>query len=152
MKITMEQTESGKEELILRYSEMNEQIAAILALAFGQKETMSGEKQGEKELTIFSVREVYYFESVDATTYAYLKDEVYRVRERLEDMAERYRSLGFVRCSRTMVCNLHKVEHLKSEAGGRILATMKNKEQVLISRKYAGEVRRVLLDGRGNRK
>lgn len=46
-----------------------------------------------------------------------------------------------------MILNLYKISFLKSEPGNRIRATMENGEQVMISRRYAKELRQILKGG-----
>jgi DNA-binding LytR/AlgR family response regulator len=46
-----------------------------------------------------------------------------------------------------MAVNLYKVDWLKSQPGGRILAALKNGEKVVISRKYAETLREQLRRG-----
>lgn len=149
MKIVMQQIEEGEEELILRYREMNAQTEAILRLAEGMREKLSGMKAGcSGEIFLINPEEVYYFESVDKMTYAYLKNGIFRLRESLNELLAGYESRGFFRCSRTMLVNIYRVEHLKSEPAGRILATLNNGEKIIISRKYAKEFRTWLRRGR----
>lgn len=90
---------------------------------------------------------ILYLESVDGVTYAYLKDRVCRVQSSLFELALCYEGRGFFRCSKSMVLNLYKISFLKSEPGNRIRATMENGEQVMISRRYAKELRRILKGG-----
>ncbi|MDE6606541.1 MAG: LytTR family transcriptional regulator DNA-binding domain-containing protein, partial [Lachnospiraceae bacterium] len=90
----------------------------------------------------------YYFESVDGGTFAYAEDKVGRVSESLGELAGRYEERGFFRCSKSMVLNIYKISHLKSEPGNRICATMENDEQVFISRRYAKELRQILKGGK----
>ena len=62
-----------------------------------------------------------------------------------------YSEEGFFRCSKAMVLNVYRIEKLQSLSGNRIDATMDNGEHVIISRRYAKELR-VLLKGGGRRR
>lgn len=88
-----------------------------------------------------------YLESVDGVVYAYLADRVLQVKISLWTAAAGFEGRGFLRCSKSMVINLYKISHLKSEPGNRICATMENGEQVMISRKYAKDLRQRLKGG-----
>ena len=57
---------------------------------------------------------------------------------------ERFARDGFFRCSKSMVINVCHVDRLKSESGNRIDAQMGNGEHVMISRRYAKALRRIL--------
>lgn len=74
---------------------------------------------------------IYYLESVDGATFAYLKNQVYKVFDGLGSLAESYEYCVFPRCSKSMVINVYKINHLRSEPGNRIRATMENGEQVI---------------------
>lgn len=147
MKITMQQTAQGEEEMIIRYRQMSPEIEAILHFVENQSEKLVGTRDGG-EMFLLIPSAIYYFESVDGVTYAYQKEGVYRIGQSLNEVLTRFEPCGFFRCSRTMVVNIHKMERLKSEPGGRILATLSNEEKIIISRRYAGALRDILKKGR----
>ncbi|MCR2048857.1 LytTR family transcriptional regulator DNA-binding domain-containing protein [Acetatifactor muris] len=149
MKITLQKVDGEEEEVIIRYREMTWEISDVVRLLSGGGRRLSGVKEDGEARYYFTPEEVYYFESVDGRIYAYLEKAVYRIRESLEDISEQYAELGIVRCSRTMAVNLYQVEWLKSQPGGRILASLRNGENIVISRRYAGELRRQLRRGGG---
>lgn len=146
MKLTMSRISEGEEEVIIRYREMNEQIKIIAGVVQGTGHKISAEADGKRALLL--PEDIFYLESVDGATYAYLKDKVYRVFESLEKLTCYYEGRGFFRCSKSMVINIYKINYLKSEPGNRIRATMENEEQVMISRKYAKQLRIILKGGK----
>ena len=145
MKLTMSRIVQGEDEIIIKYREMNEQIESIIGIVQGKGHKISA--YGDGSIHLLFPEEIYYLESVDGVTFAYLKDKVYRVSMSLFELAVCYENRGFFRCSKSMVLNIYKISHLKSEPGNRILATMENGEQVMISRKYAKELRQILKGG-----
>ncbi len=146
MRLELEQIDHGEDEVILRYREMNGQVEAIAAIARGMDPRICASMDGVRLL--LRPEEIFYVESVDGGNFAYLADQVCRVSESLGELAAYYGGRGFFRCSKSMVLNIHKISRLKSEPGNRIRATMENGEQVMISRKYAGLLRRTLQGGR----
>lgn len=148
MKLRLNRISEGDDEVIVRYREMNEQIEAIAAIAEGSAPRLQALWEGH---TLWILPEsIYYLENVDGTTYVYLEDKVARVAESLRALEICYGSRGFFRCSKSMILNIYKISRLKSEPCSRIRATMENGEQVMISRKYAKELRRILRGGAGN--
>ena len=145
MKLTMENVCQGEEEVVIRYAQMTGQIQAIVELVQGTGKRIRA--VWEENTFLLKPEEIYYFESVDGGTFAYAEDKVGRVSESLGELAGRYEGRGFFRCSKSMVLNIYKISYLKSEPGNRICATMENNEQVLISRRYAKELRRILKGG-----
>lgn len=146
MKLTMQQITEGMDEVIIRYRQMNEEVETIASVVQTAGKRIDGYEDGRQFL--LSPEQIYYFESVDGVTYAYLKDRVCKVNDSLERLAIHYEDRGMFRCSKSMVINIYKISYLKSEPGNRICATMENGEQVMISRRYARILRQILKGGR----
>ena len=145
MKLTLTQITEGEEEVIIRYRKMNQQVREIAGMVRGTQRKIRA--VWEDQVIFLLPEEVYYFENVDGITYAYLADKVARVGESLRELVLSYEKRGFFRCSKSMVLNIRRIGYLKSEPGNRIRATMENGEQVMISRKYAKELRNILRGG-----
>lgn len=148
MKLTMNKISQGDDEVIIRYREMNKQIEMIAALAEGKTSKISA--RYNDEMILLSPEAILYLESVDGVTWAYLSDKVCRIYESLEKAVLAWGERGFFRCSKSMVINIYRISTLKSESGNRILALMENGEKVMISRRYARELRRILKGGAEN--
>ncbi len=148
MKLTMNKISQGDDEVIIRYREMNKQIEMIAALAEGKTSKISA--RYNDEMILLSPEAILYLESVDGVTWAYLSDKVCRIYESLEKAVLAWGERGFFRCSKSMVINIYRISTLKSESGNRILALMENGEKVMISRRYARELRRILKGGPEN--
>lgn len=145
MKLTLERITDGDEEVVIRYYEMDEEIEAIAGIVQGTGLRIPAVWEGQTLLVLPEM--VYYIENVDGTTYAYLDDKIVRVPESLRALELHYGNRGFFRCSKSMILNIYKIGYLKSEPHNRIRATMENGEQVMISRKYAKELRQILRGG-----
>lgn len=150
MRIVLQKVEAGDEEVVIRYHEMTREVSDIIKMFSRGDSRLGGTKEDLRQIYYFAPEDVFYFESVDGVVYACLEEEVYRVREKLEELVYQYGELGIVKCSRTMAVNLYKVEWLRSQPGGRIMASLKNGEKVVISRRYAEELRNRLKRGRGS--
>lgn len=145
MKLTLERIADGDEEVLIRYYEMNEEIEVIAGIVRGTGLRIPAIWEGQTLLLLPEL--IYYMENVDGVTYAYLEDKVVRVSESLRTLELCYGKRGFFRCSKSMILNIYKIRYLKSEPYSRIRATMENGEQVMISRKYAKELRQILKGG-----
>ena len=84
-----------------------------------------------------NVVDILYVESVDRKTFGYTVDEVYEMDCKLYEIEERYKQFDYIRISKSCIVNLRKIHSLKPEFGGKILATMENREKLYISRQYA---------------
>ena len=138
----MENVCQGEEEVVIRYAQMTGQIQAIVELVQGTGKRIRA--VWEENTFLLRPEEIYYFESVDGGTFAYTDNRVGKVPESLMELAVCYEGRGFFRCSKSMVLNIYKISYLKSEPGNRIRATMENGEEVLISRRYAKQLRQIL--------
>lgn len=146
MKLTMNRISDGEEEVIIKYQTMSEKISAIVSIVQGAEQRLKGDWEGK---TVFVTPEqVFYMENVDGETWVYLSDKVVSVPQSLKALAMAYENRGFFRCSKSMILNIYKIAYLKSEPGNRILATLENEEQVMISRRYAKQLRQILKGGR----
>lgn len=131
--------------MIIKFREMNERIEAIAGMVQGNGCKICAYENGQMYLVL--PEHIYYLESVDGITFAYLKDKVCKVQMSLLEASVCYGDRGFFRCAKSMVINIYRIDHLKSEPGNRILATMENGEKVMISRKYAKGLRQILKGG-----
>lgn len=145
MKLTLQQIENGTEEVIIKYRTMTEQIDRLVNFINRQEEKWIVYKDGQ--MVMISPQKVIYLESVDGTTYLYTDDEVYRTGISLAAAEAAYMEEGYFRCSKSMVINIYRIQRLKSQAGNRIDALMDNGEHVVISRRYAKELRSILKGG-----
>lgn len=145
MKVTLSPEPGASNEIILRYAEMNDEVRAVLELLSLRDRRLAVEDAGA--LRLLDPSEVLYFESVDERTFAYTAQGVYRVGQSLSAVAEALAGRGFFRCSKSMAVNLRRIEALKSGDYGRIFATLANGERILVSRRYATELRNRLKEG-----
>lgn len=151
LKVTLNQIESGEDEVIINYLAMTREVEDVIRAAGGREEKIPctscvscGSDAGGDSKYMVSVGCVLYAESVDRVTYIYTADGVYKTPCTLQHLELAYGGRGFFRCSKSMIINIYRISELRSESGGRINAAMENGEHVIISRKYAKSFRREL--------
>lgn len=93
---------------------------------------------------IVSPNDIFYIESVDKKTFIYTEDKVLSTDKRLYELEEILDNRDYIRCSKSVIINLNKVVKLKPEITRNILATLSNDEVVVISRRYATELKKLL--------
>lgn len=142
MLLHTEKIQSGEDEVIIKYKEMNNQIKDIIMYVNEQVSPIIGSMN--KEQHILTQNEIYYFESVDNMVFAYTKSESYETKHTLYELEDILNKRRFFRCSKSIIINITRIKALKSLAGNRIDATLDNQEHVIISRRYAKEFRRRL--------
>lgn len=143
MKIRIENIANKEEEhVLIRCYRVNEEVIEIVKFIQSKSDILSGYEHSR--LYQISLRDIYYFESVDNKTYAYLKNKVYEIKNRLYELEELYDQRQFFRCSKSVIINLLKIESVKPALNGRFTAILKNGEQIIISRQYVPKLREVL--------
>lgn len=142
MKVTLQQIYEGSEEAVIKYRQMTERIEGIVRYLEGQNEKLIVIKDGRQIL--LNLPDIIYAESVDGTTFLYTQSEIYRTVHTLAHFEARYAEEGFFRCSKSVVLNIYRISRLKSMSGSRIDATMDNEEHIIISRRYARQLRSIL--------
>ena len=87
---------------------------------------------------------ILYIESVDKKTFIYTENQTLMSEKRLYELEELLDRRDFFRCSKSVILHLNKVQQLKPEITRNILATLVNGERVVISRRYAPELKKLL--------
>ena len=62
----------------------------------------------------------------------------------LSELEERLADAHFVRIAKNCLVNLCRIAGLKPYVGGRLLARLDNNEEIVISRKYASAIKKLL--------
>ncbi|EFQ57625.1 LytTR family DNA-binding domain-containing protein [Streptococcus downei] len=145
MKLRLEQMSDGEEEVLVRYRQMTPKIQAICDLVEEGRPKILVSHQRENSYLFLD--DILYFESVDGKTFAYTQAAVHEVGRTLKDLSASYANNGFFRASKSLLVNIYHIASFKSQSFGRIEALLDNDEVVVISRKYAGQLRQVLEEG-----
>lgn len=145
MKITIEHGIFPENEIVLRCNSLDEEMLHILTLLKSQSQSLCvWDESRKKELFFISPSDILYGESVDEKTFLYDAGAIYRTAFSLAELCERYEGMGYFRVGKSTILNLYKIAGLKSCSAGRIEATMKNGERMMISRHYAPLLRQKL--------
>lgn len=91
-----------------------------------------------------SIHDIYYFEAVEKKTFVCMKEAVYECDPRLYELEQVHAAAGLVRISKSIVVNIHKVQHVRPTLNGRFIATLKNNEEVVINRHYVPAFKKML--------
>lgn len=143
MNITVETDSSLLDtEVLIKCIEVDETIESIIASLHMHERKIMGKLDGETLLVAAS--EVLYFECVERRTFAYTTSSVFEVPYKLYEIEERYYRCGFERVAKSCIVNLCRVDRLCPYIGGRLLMSLDNDENILVSRSYAKSVIRRL--------
>lgn len=95
-------------------------------------------------VTFLNLEDVLYIESVDRKCFVYTDKEVYESCSRLYELEQQLEEYLFMRISKSAIANLNNIKSIKTYINRRLLITLNNGEQLIVSRQYADAIRRLL--------
>ena len=142
MRVQFEQVDTKEQEqALIRATEKNADIMNAIDLLENGSGGLTVTRDGNTYLC--KLTQVYYIESVDKRTWVYTRDGCFESRDRLYEFEEKL-GMYYVRVSKSMIVNLRKIRNVSAQTGARMIAELLNGEKVVISRSYAGEIKRRL--------
>ncbi len=143
MKITIvEDPNISETEISIVCAGMSDELNELVANLAAAELTFTGEK--EKETFFISAKDIYYFESVDGVVFMYTENEAYESTMKLYQVEETLKHTRFSRISKTVIADLDKTVSIKRADGARLVATLVNKEQLVVSRQYVSQIKKKL--------
>ena len=145
MKITIETPAPGEEdEIIIRMAELDDEVLkTIRRLKDGvSKETMP--VYADESIRMIPTKDILYFDATDNHVFAYTRDNCFETRKKLFEIEELLANSSFLRISKNAIVNIKSIDHLSPEFNGRFIASLKNGEDIIISRGYVPEHKKKL--------
>lgn len=140
MKLIKRKSQDIKETRItFEYSDWTDELEEMLNLITKSKKTIVGYTQ-DKTVSIIRLSDILYFEAVGELVFAYTSTKMYDIKMRLYQVEEYVGQNNILRASKSILLNLNKVESFRSAQNGRIIATIENGEEVIVSRSYAKNI------------
>ena len=142
MKITIEAPKPGEEdEIIVRCTDLDERILKLIQ-ALRAEDKLTG--YIDDKIVKLSLKEIYYFESVDNKVFSYTAKETYEVHKKLYEIEQAFEHTDFLRISKSVIVNVAKIAYVKPIFNGRFEAKLKNDEKVIVSRQYVLDLKKKL--------
>ncbi len=134
--------ESQNEYVKIGCHRVDARIKGIVDFVKMQQDSVEGLK--DQQHFRIPIADIYYVESVDEQSFIYLKKDCYESRKKLYEFEDLLSAYHFARISKSIVVNLMKIKSIKPALNGRFLCRMLNDEEVIISRKYVPEIKKIL--------
>ena len=134
MKVNLYKVEEDFERIDIYYNTLNSNLNKIIEIASSVSPQIN--LQDEKSTFLVYIDDIYYFEFVDRTTFAYLEEKVYSIDKSLKELENLYTSLGFIRINKSQIVNINYNDSNKSNVGMRVKKKKKNNEKLIINRNY----------------
>lgn len=136
MKITLNQDPAFREtEVVINCPQADEDILHLVAMLRVHQRKLVGLLEGESHL--LDVKDILYIDTADKHTFLYTAGAVYESALRLYELEESLAGLDFLRAGRSALVNFRRVQSIRPEMGGRLLATMEGGERLYVSRQCA---------------
>jgi len=146
VKVILQQiSDKADERLIIECVEVTPDVESIRSYALTKGTTLTGSV--DERIYQFNLSDVFYFEAVDERVFAYTKSRTLELKARLYELENAYSDKHFIRCSKSFVLNLMKIECISPILNGRFMAHMKNGEKIIISRQYVADIKRAVMGG-----
>ena len=143
MKITINIDEKIQEtEIKISCNQLTYEVENLIATLRMLNQQMLVSKENENFL--LDVNEICYIEAVDRKTFVYTEDDIYESKLKLYEMEEKLCQSGFIRISKSCLVRLKYIKSIKNDVDRKLRLTMKNGEQIIVSRQYAEEIKKRL--------
>jgi len=143
MKVTIiEDPNINETEISIRCAQMTDELKDIISNIAAVGLTFAGKK--ESEMFFIPIKDIFYFESVDGNIFFYTENDTYEATAKLYEIEEKLKKLQFARISKTVIANLDKMSSIKKAESSRLIATLVNKEKLVVSRQYVSEIKKKL--------
>jgi len=143
MKITINIDENVSEtEITINCNQLTDEIENIMATLRILNQQMLVSK--EEETHLIDVGKISYVEALERRSFVYTQEDVFESKLKLYEMEEKLCRLGFFRISKSCLVNLKFIKTIRNDVERRLRLTLKNGEQVMVSRQYAEEIKKRL--------
>ena len=142
MKITINIDENIQEtEIKISCNQLTYEVENVIATLRILNQQLLVSK--ENESVLLDVNEISYIEAVDRKTFVYTEVDVYESKLKLYEMEAKLCKSGFIRISKSCLVRLKFIKSIKNDVERKLRLTMKNGEQIIVSRQYAEEIKKL---------
>ena len=143
MKIEIDIDEKYKELVVqIKAPELTPDVEKLVSIMRMVNKQL-GVRQGDATY-LLDTNKILYVEAVDRKTFVYTDGEMYESDLKLYEIEQELLEQDFLRISKQSIVNLRMIKSLKADINRKIRVTLKNGEQIVVSRMYADELRNKL--------
>ena len=143
LKITIDVDDKNEEiEVNIKCNKLTSEVENLIATLRIINQQMLVIKDNENYL--LDVNKISYIETLERKTFVYTEDEMYESKLKLYEMEERLCNCGFIRISKSCLVHLKYIKSIRNDIERKLRLTMKNDEQIIVSRQYADEIKKRL--------
>ena len=129
-------------EVVIRANKLDSDVERLVAMMRMVNMQIGVRKNDETYL--LDVEKILYIEAVDRKTFVYTANDTYESDLKLYEIEQELFERDFFRISKQSIVNIRMIKSLKSDINRKIRITLRNDEQIVVSRMYSDELRRKL--------
>ncbi len=129
-------------EVVIRSNKLDGDVERLIAM-MRMVNMQIGVKHND-ETYLLDTDKILYIDTVDRKTFVYTEEDTYESDFKLYEIEQELLEHDFLRVSKASIVNIKMIKSLKSEINRKIRVTLKNGEQIVVSRMYSDELRRKL--------
>lgn len=132
-------------KIILQAPELNEEVQNILnnlTTICEDKNIIVGNR--DNEIFLLKIKDILYFFSEEKYNYAKTQEGIFKVKDRMYEIEEKYSKNKFIRISSSYIINLNKTKSFDVSQIGSIVAKMEDGKNILISKRRIRDVKEFL--------
>ncbi len=95
-------------------------------------------------VTVLDLEQILYMESVEGNCFVYTAEHAYESDSRLYELERQLGQYLFFRIGKSVIVNLKNIVSIQAYVDRRLLLTMNNGEQLVVSRQYADDMKEAL--------
>lgn len=143
MKIEIDIDEKYKDtEIVIRAGKLDQDVEKLVSMM--RMANMQIGVRRDDETYLLDAEKILYIEAVERKTFVYTENETYESDLKLYEMEQELLEHDFFRISKQCIVNIRMIKSLRSDINRKIRITLKNDEQIVVSRMYSDELRRKL--------
>lgn len=117
-----------------------ETILSILESYHPNHSTLLGEKNGR--FYTLKIDDIFFVEGLSKDTYAYTKEDSYRIKERITTLEAEWSHRAFIRINKSIIVNTRKIQYILPTYASKIILHLENDIEVEVSRAYAKDFKK----------
>ncbi len=129
-------------EVVIRANKLDSDVERLVAMM--RMVNMQIGVRKNDVIYLLDVENILYIEAVESKTFVYTSDERYESDLKLYEIEQELLERDFFRISKQSIVNIRMIKSLRSDINRKIRITLKNDEQMVVSRLYSDELRRKL--------
>ena len=131
-------------EININCGELTEDVERIIAAIRMSSRQLVVKNTQLGEDVILDAKDIAYVEAIDRKCFVYTEDNVFETSYKLYELEALFSGMKFCRVSKSCLVSLKFIYSIKTEINHRLRLTLKNKEDIIVSRQYTESIKEQL--------